>query len=399
VSDFDLDALLAGAVDDYHRQTLPQIMPAGTAQARATATHRKRVRTAIMSAVALIVIAVPAGVYAATDHNPNGPPAGVTSSQSPSPQPSESPSASPSASPSTVPSSAPPTSAPITQQELSNATLNLPAWGGSPCPSGVVKLHNGQLSNSPATGSSFLVKSVSVDLDRDGSADAVGLFECHVGDPPIFMAVGFRRAPDGSIKTLGKVVTDIDELADVRAGDAGTGTVQLQVSDLAGSDGVATTGQVKQWRTYEWVGTRFNQTAGSTSFSASVPALAVTLSDLTFQPPVNGKRTGTMTVTLHNAGTTTIDNASVVYELTIAPVTAPKCDRLQADFPFSGQCAVQPIAPGATVAVTFTLSGDAASFGTPGTSDLQAAGEDLIQIRVGDQKLTTQPALGKLIVK
>lgn len=113
MSDFDLDALLAGAVDDYNRQTLPQIRPVGSGQARTTATHRKRVHTAMMSAVALVVIAVPAGVYAATDHNHNGPPVGVTSSQSASPAPSESPSATPSATPSTTPSTAQSSAPPI----------------------------------------------------------------------------------------------------------------------------------------------------------------------------------------------------------------------------------------------------------------------------------------------
>jgi len=388
VSDFDLDALLAGAVDDYNQQTLPQIRPVGSGRARATATHRKRVHTAIMSAVALVVVAVPVGVYAASDHNHNGPPV-VGSSRSASPAPSESPSA--------APSSAPPTLAAITQQELSNATLSLPSWSdGNGCPSGTVKLRNGQFGggNVPA---SQLLKAASVDLDRDGSADAVAIFICHGGDPGLEMAVAFHRAPDGSIQTLGKVVTGIYTIADVRAGDAGT--VQLQVSDLAGSDGAAATGQVKQWRTYEWDGTGFNQTAGSTSFTVAVPALTVTLSDLTFEAPVNGKRTGTMTVTLRNGGTTTISNASVVYELTVGTVTAPTCDQVVADLPFSGQCAVQPIAAGATATVTFTMIDDQGAAASPGSTPLQETGENLVQIRVGDQKLATQPPLGKVILK
>jgi len=222
--------------------------------------------------------------------------------------PSESPSASPSPTPSTV--SSPPTLAAITQQELSNATLSLPSWSdGNGCPSGTVKLHNGQFGGGHVP-SSQLLKAASVDLDRDGSADSVAIFICHGGDPGLEMAMGFHRAPDGSIQTLGKVVTGIYTIPDVRAGAAGT--VQLQVSDLAGSDGVAATGQVKQWRTYQWDGTRFNQTAGSTSFTTSIPALAVTLSDLT---------------------------------------------------------------------------------------PLQEQGENLIQIRIGDQKLAIQPPLGKVILK
>jgi hypothetical protein len=73
VSDFDVNALVAGAVDDYLRQTLPRIKPAGTAQAHATATHRKRARAMAVSAAAIFVVAVPVAVYATTEHNHNGP--------------------------------------------------------------------------------------------------------------------------------------------------------------------------------------------------------------------------------------------------------------------------------------------------------------------------------------
>jgi hypothetical protein len=390
VSDFDLDALLAGAVDDYHRQTLPQIKPAGTTQARATATHRKRVHAMAMSVAALVVVAVPIAAYAATEHNHNGPPQ-VASSQSASPAPSESPSATPSA----LPTSPAPTLAPITQQELSNATLDLPSWagGGGTCPSGTVTLHNGQFGGTSRISVATLIKAVSVDLDGNGSADAVALFGCQAGNPGFDTAIAFHRATDGSIQTLGIVVHGINTLTDIRAGDAGT--VQIRVSDLAGSDGYADTEQVLQWRTYQWDGTRFNQAGGSTSFTVSVPTLTATLSDLTFQAPANGKRTGTMTVTLHNGGTTTIDNASVIYDLEIATVIAPKCDQLAADLPVSGQCTVQPITPGATATLTFTLSANASAFPYAGNN---YPNQNLIQIRIGDQKLAPQPPMGKLIL-
>jgi hypothetical protein len=45
------------------------------------------------------------------------------------------------------------------------------------------------------------------------------------------------------------------------------------------------------------------------------------------------------------------------------------------------------------------MTGDPSVNAFPGTTPLQQMGENLIQIRVGDQKLATQPKLGELIVR
>jgi hypothetical protein len=397
MSDFDLDNFLAGAVDDYREHTLAQIKPAGSAVARATATHRKRVHAAAMSLVALVVVAAPIAAYAATEHNHNGPPVGVGSSSTASP--TDAPSPSPSVTASAAPAV---TLAPVTEQDLSNGTLDIPSWGGNGCPSGRVQVHNGQLAGgAPLT---RLSKTATVDLDKDGSAEAVAIFECQVGNPSMYQAVGFHRAADGSIQTMGRVLEGIDTIKDVRAG--ADGTVDLQVSDLAGSDGRAMTSQMIQWRGYGWTGSQFIQATGSTSFTVAVPGLTVTESNLTFEPPANGKRIGTMTVTLHNAGTMTISNASVVYELSVATVTSPTCDRMVANLPFTGRCPVRPIAPGtiapgATATVTFTLTAAATDFSGMQNqpTNLQDLGENLVQVNIGDQRLATQPSLGVLIVK
>jgi len=216
--------------------------------------------------------------------------------------------------------------------------------------------------------------------------------------PSIFEAIGFHRAANGSIQTLGSVVADIRTIQDVKAGDGGT--VQLQVSNLAGSDGSAMAGQVLQWRSYEWVGTRFNQTGGPTSFTVAAPGLTVAVSDLVFEAPANGKRTGTMRVTLHNGGTTAISDASVVYDLTQAPVTttSPRCEPLP-HVTLGGVCHVGAIEPGATATVTFDAVGDQSTFAGTGTFPLQESGEYLLQINVGDQKLATQPKPGNMVVK
>jgi hypothetical protein len=392
MSDFDLDNLLTGAVADYHEHTLPQIKPAGTAVARATATHRRKVRTAALSMAALVLVATPIAGYAATQHNHNGPPTGVGSSAT----------ASPEASPSPVPSTASPTPAttlaPVTAADLSNGVLDLPSWPTPSCAHGRVSMKDGKAVN-PGGSETRLVKTAAVDLDKDGSADAVAIFDCFAGNPSSQRAVAFRRAADGSIQTMGVVQEAVYTVKDIRADT--DGTVELQVSDLAGSDGVANTRQVIQWRGYAWTGSQFIQAGGPTSFTVAVPGLTVTLSNLTFEAPVSGQRTGTMTVTLHNAGTTTIDDAAVVYELSVATVTSPKCDRAVPDLPFTGRCAVAPIAPGGTATVTFTLTAPDSemSYYKDHPTNLQQTGETVLQVDIGDQRLANQAPLGVLIVK
>jgi hypothetical protein len=395
MSDFDLDNLLAGAVADYHDHTLPQIKPAGTAAARATATHRKRVHAAAMSLAALVVVAVPIAGYAATQHNHNGPPTGVGASSTASPE------ATPSATPS-APASPTHTRAPVTQQDLANATLDLPSWGEerSFCPHGRVTLHNGDIAWTwPAGyqgGMANLRKAATVDVDGDGSADAVGVFFCGISDPGSELAVAFRRAADGSITTMGTVGADVDQITDVRAG--ANSTVDLRVSDLNGSDDVAHIQQVVQWRTYRWTGTGFAQTAGPTAFTVSRPEVTATISDLTFDPAAGGKRVGTLTVSVHNGGSTALADVSVVYEFGIGTVTSPACDKLEW-IDIGGQCRIQSIAPGATGTLTFKVSADDATIAGYKGMNVDQIGGLLVQIRVGGLALTNQPKLGRLVIR
>jgi hypothetical protein len=398
MSDFDLDALLAGAVNEYQRHTLPQIKPAGTAVAHATATHRKRVRTAAISAIALIVIAVPITAYAATEHDHNGPPT-IGSSQSASPPPS----ASPSASPSSTPSAAATTLPPITQQELSNATLDLPAWTGdwSFCPHGRVTLHNGTIAwnwtGGFSGGQANLRKTASFDVDGDGSLDTVAIFLCAISNPGGELAVAFRRANDGSIQTMGAIAADVHQIQDVRAGT--DGAVDLQVSDLAGTDDVAYLQQIIQWRTYRWTGSEFDQSDGPTAFTVSRPELTATLSDLVYNPAVNGRRTGTLTISVHNGGTAPVTDASMAFELKIAQTVTPTCQQLNTSDGPSGLCALPSIAPGATGTLTLTLSADDSWVAPFKVSPLNQIGGMFVQIRVGGLALTVQPKWGNLIIK
>ena len=61
----------------------------------------------------------------------------------------------------------------------------------------------------------------------------------------------------------------------------------------------------RQWRTYAWTGSRFNQTAGPTKFGTDprLTDLTLSASDLVLGPAdTNGRRTGSVTVTVTNKG-------------------------------------------------------------------------------------------------
>jgi hypothetical protein len=202
----------------------------------------------------------------------------------------------------------PPSAAPITEHELANAMLTFPkasVWG---CASGRIKMSNGHYTGSgqgtytsdPRDG---LLKVISVGLEHNSNSDAVALFGCDRSDPGTQLVLGFRRAANGSIQTMGAVQTVTSTVHDIMVGSSGS--VRLYVADIEGSTGGAQAGQDPQWRTYGWTGTRLTQTAGSPSFTVAAK-LSVQLSDLTFAKSVNGKRTGTMTVTFHNTGSKAI---------------------------------------------------------------------------------------------
>ncbi|HEY1488590.1 MAG TPA: hypothetical protein VGF84_20940 [Micromonosporaceae bacterium] len=402
MSEFDLDELLAGAVDDYRTETLGRITPAGTSAAHATATHRKRVHAIAMSVLVAALVVAPVSAYAAIDHDHNGPPSTAASTKS-SPPPT------PTSSPSTTSSTRATRHTAITATDLADAVLQVPTWGAfnSMCPHGTVRMVKGMFStgrDSSDTPSSYgLATVVTTDVDHDGTGDAVALLSCHRSDPGIEQVVAFHRGGNGSIQTLGQVLLAVDGtvVGAVHAIDGLTanasGTVRVQVSDLSGSSGGGVSGQVVQWRTYGWTGHRFTQTAGSTRFSTSAYQLTAHLGNMVFTGS-GGNRTGTMTVTIHNGGSRAVSNVSIRYasdesgalRLTGSACTAPTSYA-------ASTCPVGTIAAGRTGTVTLHLTireSDVASF----THNPSLAAADVVtQIRVGDQKLASQPALGKVV--
>ena len=413
MSDFDFDDLLAGAVEDYRELTVSQIKPAGTDIARSTAVHRKRVHTVSLAVLVSVLVIAPVTAYAATDHDrhapptiagtPTGSPSIASAAPSTSPTTSTPPSISTSAASPPAHASTPGRSAPITQHELANATLQLPSntWLTSFCPHGTVKLVNGHFTDRNDGGpEDGLLKVVTTDVDHDGNPDAVALFGCARSDPGFQSAVAFQRRSDGKIHTMGAVTTGIPMMPNIAT--AAGGSVRLQVSNLQGSDEGAVAAQIVQWRTYSWNGSRFRQTAGSTSFTTASQLTAQT-SNLNFGAAVNGIRTGTMTVSIHNQGSRTVRTGSIVFNggfiVEELPSDNPSCGTLPyaPDIPSSGVCAIGSVAAGKTVTVPIRFTANSGEVSELTTHPSLHEGGLLIQIRVGDQALVKQPTLGKAV--
>jgi hypothetical protein len=403
-----------GEAQDLVQEAFTHIRPAGTQAAQATATHRKRVHALAMGVLVAVVIVAPVSAYAGLHHDHNGPPTvAATQSATPTVTPTSTPSVvPPSITPPSIPPSAPSTTPAVSviAKQLENATLQIPSWGvfDSVCPHGNVRLSHGAYTGTLATTlpgpTNGLMTVVTADVNHDGNQDAVAMIGCQAFDPGIQQVVVFDRGSNGSFRTMGQVVRAVDTtvsdgITDIRdITVSADGAIRVQVANPDGSGGPGVVDQVIQWRTYGWTGSHFAQTAGSSSFVRSLSTLSVQVSNLVFQPSSGGSRTGEMIVTFHNSGSHALANASIVYapddsgvvQLATSTCSAP-------DGSGASTCPVSPIAPGATRTVTLRVTikdGDVSTLTSEGSltqSDL------LVQIRVGDQKLTKQPTLGKAV--
>jgi hypothetical protein len=300
MSDFDLDALLAGAVSDYRDETSSLINPEGTGAAIAMAKHRRKVHAMAMSALAAVLIVAPVAAYAAVDHNRHGPPVLPAGSASPSP------SAVASVEPSTPPPS--PASTPSSTDSsgansvtaFKNATLDLPGWASPSCPHGRTRFHDGK------AGDFTTINAVNVgDVTGDGSPDVVAMIGCRPGEGAENQVIVFHVSGDGTISTTGVVVQpapnakafddQIQNVADMHISGA---TITVHVGDYETTYTDNNARGIYQDRIYGWNGHEFAQTGGPTSFSAASSVhLSISKAQVQFGTAKNGTRKGTVTVT------------------------------------------------------------------------------------------------------
>ncbi len=303
MADFD-DDLLTGAFAEFSDEVSRYVRPAGTAAAHQAVRHRRRVRTAVVGAVAALLIAGPAAAFAAVGVDRHGPPQHVTTSPSatsPSPEPT----------PSASTGEPPAPDGRISADVLRSATLDIPPWPSdavvSGCQAGAVTFSGGRHHLSDSFDMA-IGKTVYADVDGDGAQETVVQLLCG-GQSSTFQVIAFDRDVTGAIRTIGVVVAQtgpVKAICDIRAGTSG-GTVDALVYDypipLLCNEPAGPFIQ-QQWRTYGWTGKGFGQVAGPASFPVNkrVTDLAVTATDLVFGAPAGGQRHGSITVTVRNLG-------------------------------------------------------------------------------------------------
>jgi hypothetical protein len=270
------------------------------ARVRGIARRRQITRRTMVSVVALAVLAVPAVGYRFVGHRAEtpvdpGPPQQV--SGLPSERPTEEPSTAVSTSSATV-------QKPITRADILAATLAVPAWPAKRafCPSGDVNLDK----IGPVTvEQQFSVgKVISVDVDRDGDTEAVAVFSCGYEDN-VDQVLAIGRDEHGGLRTLARVVASGDadpymDVVDLRPGvDSAVDVYLYERISLADPNVVE-----KQWRSFGWNGRQFTQVGGPRQWTPTAPStdLGVSVTTGPYGAASNGVWTGTVTVTVTNAG-------------------------------------------------------------------------------------------------
>ncbi|GIJ52599.1 hypothetical protein [Virgisporangium aurantiacum] len=271
------------------------------ARVRGMARRRQVTRRTMLSVAALALVAVPAvGLrLAAQDvHSPStgGPPQQQVSG-APTERPPDSPSTAASVSSATL-------QKPVTKADIMVATITIPNWPKQRdvCPSGEVNI--GKLGAVTMDQQFSVGKVITFDVDRDGDEEAVGIFSCGY-ESAVDQVLAVGRNDQGGLRTLGRVVasSDADPLMDVLDVRTGTdGAVDVNVGERI--DQAEPEFVEKQWRSYRWNGQKFPQVGGERQFTPMAPATDVGLSVTTgpFGAPAAGVWTGTVTVTVTNAG-------------------------------------------------------------------------------------------------
>ncbi|GAA2370002.1 hypothetical protein [Dactylosporangium salmoneum] len=376
MSDFD-DDILNAALTDFRAGTMPRIAPMGAEAVIGTVRRRQRVRTVAAASALALAVLVPSGLLALQDRRaaPAGPGTSAPASIAPT-------------APSTVPSTSPPSGPPPVLDaptDLANATFTLPAWPSdapTDCRSGKITFHGGSAASGDVW--SLLVRpgALSADVDGDGGRDTLVRVTCRAGESGFDQLVALS-APDGALHTLGRVVSAEEIVATTPGAD---GTVAVKVADMVQCCGMPPTHRLTQDRTFRWAGGQFQQVAGPQSFLVDQSyrdALTVGKAEAAVGAPSGGKQTGTVTVTLHNAGPRDIKNVTVMLSFVPAvtvtgKATGASCGSFAGQVSIEAPCSVGTVMAGGSVTFTVPISYSV-------TSD-KPLWPGHFQIRSGDQR-------------
>ncbi|MEV6924994.1 hypothetical protein AB0M46_10900 [Dactylosporangium sp. NPDC051485] len=358
------DDILNAALADFRADAMPRIAPLGAEAVFGTVRRRRRVRTTAAASALALAVLVPSGLLAMQDRQ--AAPAAPATSAPASPSRSDGP--------------PPVRDAPT---DLANATFTLPAWppdAPKDCRSGKITFHGGWAASTADWVLLIRPGALSADVDADGGRDTLVRVTCRAGDSGFDQLVALS-ALDGALRTLGQVVSAEEIIATTPGAD---GTVAVKVADTVQCCGMPPTHRLTQNRTFRWSGGRFEQTGGSASFLADSSYAAVTVkkAEAAVGPPSGGKQTGSVTVTVRNAGPHAKDVTVVLSFPTNITVTGratgASCGSFGGQAVNEAPCALGTVPAGGSVTLTVPISYGATGDGSTWRGDFQ--------IRSGDQR-------------
>jgi hypothetical protein len=380
MSDRD-DLLLRDAFDRFADEALPFVRPAGADTTLRVAGQRRRIRAIGVGALATALVIATLTVYANIGRGTTTLPV-PPSTQSPTPVPkTDEP---------TPPAPDDPFAA--LPPEVAGATLQLdwtwaPASGAGPCTSGAVTFVDGQYVPPTEAPNQGILESDRIDVDRDGDEDYVIHAFCATSEATDRIVAAFARS--GSTFTLmGVIVTTEGEVDDVLAVESGPDrTVRVQVADLQPCCTVAPNSAVRQWRTYRWSASIFQQVQGSTTFVADATQARVTATVPVVKLGAlrNGSYPATVRITVRNAGPRTASAVTVVAEMAIRPGAGGDWDSCEMPDPITNDvpiCTVGDLRAGQSVTLVLPGTVDAA-YGTPAFEGVQFG---QVQVRAGETR-------------
>jgi hypothetical protein len=233
--------------------------------------------------------------------------------------------------------------------------VTVPKWSGPDketaqrCPSGRLKLAP---ANAPEMLQAQLVSVVYANLDADAALETAALVKCQYGEASEQMVIAFDRDKAGAVVALGKVAEGhIWTVVPAKSG------VTVDISDTQACCDMSKDNEFHQSRTYAWAGSAFRQTAGPTSWAGKpyVTDLVLSTSSLVFGPVVNGRRTGTVTVKVSNAGPA----ASGRYDVSMSLANATTSSKYLRFADEGDDCPREchaPLGKGSSIGFTFTVS-------------------------------------------
>jgi hypothetical protein len=323
--EFDDDRALRAAFTRFDEDVRAFAPTQDFTRVRAIARRRRAVRATAIVALAALVLLLPVAAFAVVGPHPH---------RNPITRITPSPSTPPVTPPTTPPSATPPAGLEVSSTDLVASGVTLPPWTPSRAQRCVRKI-TGYTVSGPDSLAIQVYMTVQVDLDHDGRKELVGWFMCFgtFGPPSTpgsggdSQVVAFTRDATGKIVVFGQMVNTFDgpikEITKIEsAGDA----VRVQVGDWFCCESPDV--DQRQWRTYRWTGTRFEQSDGPRTFPANpklprAADLTVRADDLVFGTPAGGQRTGTLAVTVTNHGPDAVDGVTLTMPIKSFAVRDP----------------------------------------------------------------------------